>query len=98
MGRNLFVRESGAVVSQFHIPEAIEPFSAEITGAPRGIVLGKKSGLASIELKLKELGLELNKERHPVVLAEVKRLSVSEKGLVSDTQFREVVETLSGTD
>lgn len=98
VGRNLFVRESGAVVSQFHIPEAIEPFSAEITGAPRGIVLGKKSGLASIELKLKELGLELDKGRHPAVLAEIKSISVAEKGLVSDAQFREVVETLSGAD
>ena len=98
VGRNLFVRESGAVISQFHIPEAIEPFSAEIIGASRGIALGKKSGLASIELKLKELGLELDKRRHPAVLAEVKRLSIAEKGLVSDAQFREVVATLSGAD
>ena len=98
VGRNLFVRESGAVVSQFHIPEAIEPFSAEITGAPRAIVLGKKSGLASIELKLKELDLELARKQLPAVLAAVKRLSVAQKGLVSDAQFREVVATFNGAD
>jgi isopropylmalate/homocitrate/citramalate synthase len=86
------------VVSQFHIPEAIEPFSAEITGAPRAIVLGKKSGLASIELKLKELDLELARKQHPAVLAAVKRLSVAQKGLVSDAQFREVVATFNGAD
>src|SRR6267154_1301750 len=38
VGENLFMRESGAVASQFHIPEAIEPFSAELVGATRAIV------------------------------------------------------------
>ncbi|MGH8324129.1 MAG: LeuA family protein, partial [Steroidobacteraceae bacterium] len=43
VGENLYVRESGAVASQFHIPEAIEPYSADIVRATRRIVLGKKS-------------------------------------------------------
>ncbi|HZU22460.1 MAG TPA: hypothetical protein VE998_06470, partial [Terriglobales bacterium] len=59
VGDNLFVRESGAVASQFHIPEAIEPFAADLVGATRGIVLGKKSGLDSIDLKCRELGIPL---------------------------------------
>ncbi len=33
IGDNLFLRESGAVASQFHIPEAIEPYAAELVGA-----------------------------------------------------------------
>ncbi|HLF30743.1 MAG TPA: hypothetical protein VI566_06905, partial [Xanthomonadales bacterium] len=37
VGENLFVRESGAVASQFHIPEAIEPYSADIVAAERRI-------------------------------------------------------------
>ena len=94
VGENLFVRESGAVASQFHIPAAIEPFSAEITGVPRAIVLGKKSGLASIELKLAELDLQLEPEQHPAALAEVKRRSVAQKGLVSDSQFRDIIAAL----
>jgi len=57
VGENLFTRESGAVANQFHIPEAIEPYSADIVSALRRIVLGKKSGLSSIKLKLAELGL-----------------------------------------
>ena len=48
VGEYLYTRESGAVASQFHIPEAIEPYSADIVAAERRIVLGKKSGLASI--------------------------------------------------
>jgi len=43
VGENLFVRESGAVASQFHMPEAIEPYSADLVGAERKIVLGKKA-------------------------------------------------------
>src|SRR6202043_1559254 len=57
VGANLFMRESGAVASQFHLPEAIEPYSSELVGAERRIVLGKKSGLDSVVLKAKELGL-----------------------------------------
>ena len=56
VGENLFMRESGAVASQFHIPEAIEPYSSELVNARSRIVLGKKSGLDSIDLKAKELG------------------------------------------
>ena len=51
VGENLFTRESGAIANQFHIPEAIEPYSADLVSAPRRIVLGKKSGLVSIKLK-----------------------------------------------
>ena len=47
VGQNLFMRESGAVASQFHIPEAIEPYSSDLVGATRSIVLGKKSGLTA---------------------------------------------------
>ena len=67
-GDNLFTRESGAVASQFHDPPAIEPYSSELVGAERAIVLGKKSGLDSIRLKAAELGLEVPDERraaHP---------------------------------
>ena len=58
-GDNLFTRESGAVAAQFHDPPAIEPYSSELVGAKRGIVLGKKSGLDSIRIKVAELGLDV---------------------------------------
>src|SRR6185295_15010667 len=49
-GEALFTRESGAVAAQFHDPPAIEPYSSELVGAERGIVLGKKSGIDSIRI------------------------------------------------
>ncbi len=91
VGDNLFVRESGAVASQFHIPEAIEPFSAELVGARREIVLGKKSGLDSITLKGKELGLEIPESRRQAVLAAVKSKGSANRRLLTDAEFRQIV-------
>lgn len=91
VGENLFMRESGAVASQFHIPEAIEPYSSDLVGATRSIVLGKKSGLDSIDLKAKELGLSVRSEQRASILAEVKKRAIAKRGLVSDDEFREIV-------
>ena len=90
-GANLFTRESGAVAAQFHDPPAIEPYSAELVGASRGIVLGKKSGPDSVRIKLAELGLEFPEERQPELLDAVKALGTKKRGLVSDAEFRRLV-------
>jgi len=91
VGDNLFMRESGAVASQFHIPEAIEPYSSELVNAQRSIVLGKKSGLDSIDLKCKELGLTIAPEQRASVLAEVKKCAIAKRGLLTDEEFRQIV-------
>ncbi len=91
IGDNLFLRESGAVASQFHIPEAIEPYAADLVGATRGVVLGKKSGLDSIRLKAEELGLDVPESQRPAVLAAIKRQSIAKGGLVSNDEFRVIV-------
>jgi isopropylmalate/homocitrate/citramalate synthase len=91
VGENLFMRESGAVASQFHIPEAIEPYSSELVNAQRRIVLGKKSGLDSISLKCEELGLIITTEQRAPILAEVKKRAIAKRGLLNDEEFRAVV-------
>jgi isopropylmalate/homocitrate/citramalate synthase len=91
VGNNLFMRESGAVASQFHIPEAIEPYSSELVDAQRSIVLGKKSGLDSIDLKAKELGLEVTSDQRGPILAEVKKRAIAKRGLLTDEEFRQIV-------
>jgi isopropylmalate/homocitrate/citramalate synthase len=90
VGENLFMRESGAVASQFHIPEAIEPYSSELVNARRRIVLGKKSGLDSIDLKAKELGLTIASDQRAAVLAAVKKRAVAKRGLLTDAEFIEI--------
>lgn len=92
VGANLFVRETGAVAAQFHYPEAIEPYSSTVLDTPRGIVLGKKSGVVSITLKCEELGLSPREEQVPTLLAEVKKLAASKRALVDDDEFRRIVE------
>jgi len=99
VGQNLFMRESGAVASQFHLPEAIEPYSAEIVQAERRIVLGKKSGLDSIDLKCKELGVTITPEQRGPVLAAVKQAAVKQaangdNGLVSNDRFRQILASM----
>ncbi len=95
-GDNLFTRESGAVASQFHDPPAIEPYACEVVGATRGIVLGKKSGLDSIRIKLEELGLEFPSEQRGELLEAVKKAGTKKRGLVSDVEFRRLVNRKRG--
>jgi isopropylmalate/homocitrate/citramalate synthase len=95
VGENLFMRESGAVASQFHIPEAIEPYSSELVSARRSIVLGKKSGLDSVDLKAKELGLTIPNDQRATVLAAVKKRAIAKRGLLTDNEFGEMVRQVS---
>ena len=95
-GDNLFTRESGAVASQFHDPPAIEPYASDVVGATRGIVLGKKSGLDSIRIKLEELGLEFPAERNGELLDAVKKSGTKKRGLVTDAEFRRLVNRKRG--
>jgi isopropylmalate/homocitrate/citramalate synthase len=92
VGENLFRRESGAVASQFHDPPSIEPYSSGLVGAERSIVLGKKSGIDSIRIKLEELGVGLPEEKQQALLAKVKRLGSEKRGLVTDEEFLRLAE------
>jgi isopropylmalate/homocitrate/citramalate synthase len=93
VGENLFRRESGAVASQFHDPPSIEPYSSELVGAERSIVLGKKSGIDSIRIKLDELGLDVpEEEKQQALLARVKRLGSEKRRLVTDEEFLRLAE------
>lgn len=89
IGENLFRRESGAVASQFHNPPAIEPYPAALVRASRHVVLGKKSGVDSIRIKLTDSGEEgpFDEERLQVLLRRVKELAEQRRGLVSDEEF-----------
>ena len=95
-GANLFTRESGAVAAQFHDPPAIEPYASELVGAERGIVLGKKSGIDSVRIKLAELELDFPEDRQAELLDAVKQLGVKKRGLVTDAEFRRIVNRKRG--
>src|SRR3954451_17515246 len=88
VGDTLFRRESGAGASQSHAPRSIEPYSSELVGAERSIVLGKKSGIDSIRIKAEELGLDLSDGEQRDLLVRVKELGTRKRGLVTDDEFR----------
>jgi isopropylmalate/homocitrate/citramalate synthase len=96
VGENLFRRETGAVAAQFHEPPAVEPYSSELVGATRSIVLGKKSGVDSIRICAYELGLDVAEDRRREVLDAVKALSIEKRRLVTDAEFRALVASLAG--
>jgi hypothetical protein len=55
------------------------------------LVLGKKSGLASIKIKTRDLGLDVPDDQHAGLLELVKARAISNQGLVSDEEFAEMV-------
>ncbi len=71
------------------------PIRRNWSARTRSIVLGKKSGLDSVDLKAKELGLSITPEQRASILAEVKKRAIAKRGLVNDTEFREIVMSLS---
>ena len=96
VGENLFVRETGAVAAQFHTPQAIEPYSSQLLATRRGIVLGKKSGIASIKIKCEELKLDAPVASYPALLEEVKSLAMRNRRLLTDDEFRSLVRRAAG--
>ncbi len=70
---------------------------AALVGADRSLVLGKKSGLDSIRIKVEELGLDVPQERFAELLASVKQLGTDKRGLVSDGELRQLAAALIDT-
>ena len=50
-------------------------------------MLGKKSGLDSIDLKAKELGLSISADKRAAILAAVKKLAIEKRRLLTDQEF-----------
>jgi len=81
VGRNSFAHESGLVVAGLlNMPFTAEAYSPEIVGQKRRVLLGKQSGKASVEFKLKELGLSATAEQVNNLLLAVKELATKNKG------------------
>ncbi|MDF2571525.1 MAG: 2-isopropylmalate synthase, partial [Sporomusa sp.] len=84
VGRNVYVRESGIGIDLVQErPLAMFAVSPELTGNKSGVVLGKKSGLRSIEVKLDNLGKEKPDETiMRNILNDVKNYSIEHCTLV----------------
>lgn len=95
VGQNSFSYESGLVVSGFmNMNFTTEAYVPEIVGQKRHIVIGKKSGKASIEYKLKELGINLSEAGIDQMVQKVKEYSIAQKRAINDKEFAEIAATL----
>jgi len=92
LGRRIFHVESGIHVDGvLKDPKCYEPFPPDTVGLKRKIVIGKKSGMASIKTKLAELGISCAEENIPAILEGVRIKSEKKRGALNDTEFAQVV-------
>jgi len=97
VGENAFAQEAGLAVSGWkEMPLTAEPYLPELVGQRHKLILGKKSGRHSIELKLKDLGRKASEDQTEKLLLKVKLQAERTKTPVSDGDFKKMVEEVLG--
>ncbi len=93
LGDRNFTRESGIGVNLVvETPLAMFGTHPALTGRVGDIVLGKKSGKASIAYKLNELGVDgVSDEQASELLVEVKKAGIAKKGILTDDEFMRIL-------
>jgi methanogen homocitrate synthase len=97
IGERAFTRESGMGLDLiYNAPLALFCIKPQFVGQEAEYVLGKKSGLASVEMKCSDLELaQLPEDGKKKLLAKIKELSINKKGLVTDEEFIELFKSLN---
>ncbi|MHC1630828.1 MAG: (R)-citramalate synthase [Methanotrichaceae archaeon] len=94
VGENAFTHEAGIHVHGLLADTSTyEPIRPETVGRKRRIVLGKHAGRSSVELALRELGMECSKDQLKEILARVKNLGDKGKR-VTDADLQAITETV----
>ena len=99
LGARNFTRESGIGVDLV-VKEPLAMFGThpKLTGREGEVVLGKKSGKASVTYTLEKLGYEVADDKAvEAMLNEVKALGIKKRGLVSDDEFRNIADKALGS-
>jgi len=98
LGTGNFIRESGIGI-QYVMNDPLVMFGTHpaLTGRVGEVVLGKKSGKASIIYKMGELGLgEANDAQLAEMLSQVKQKGIEKRDILSEAEFREIVSKVRG--
>lgn len=99
IGKEIFQVESGIHVDGImKNSRCYEPYNPELVGQKREIILGKKSGRASLTLKMKQLNLKLKETLLPQILQRVKELSIEKNDRVTDREFIQIVDDVAKMD
>lgn len=99
LGSGNFTRESGIGINYvMHDPLVMFGTHPALTGRRGEVVLGKKSGKASITYKLEELGLgDVSDDLNAAILAEVKQAGIAKRDILTDEEFSAIVTKVRGT-
>ena len=99
LGYGNFIRESGIGI-QYVLEDPLVMFGTHpaLTGRVGEVVLGKKSGTASVAYKLGQLGLgEADDGQTAEILARVKAMGIEKRDILTDCEFKEIVESVRGS-
>ncbi|NVO15642.1 MAG: pyruvate carboxyltransferase [Rhodoplanes sp.] len=102
VGNGLYQIESGIIASWFkncgeQMATELFPFTSQSVGQPPAdIVMGKGSGIDSVNMWLQELGLQVSDDDAMTVLQAVKAHSLKHKKLLSKGEFRELAKRVLG--
>jgi len=93
LGKGNYIRESGIGVDLvMKTPLAMFATAPQLTGRTAEVVLGKKSGKASITYALEQMGIrEAADEAVTAILQEVKTQGTEKRGLLSPDEFAAIV-------
>ena len=98
VGDMLYQVESGIIANWFkncgeeHLTELF-PMRPELVGQPKAdVVMGKGSGIDSVNIWLDKIGIKASEEEAADILKECKALGESTKKLLTEEQFRDIVD------
>ena len=97
LGHGNFIRESGIGIQYvMHDPLVMFGTHPKLTGRSGQVVLGKKSGKASIQYKLEELGIQgVGEDKLDDILGAVKEKGIAKKDILTDDEFIDIVKSVA---
>jgi isopropylmalate/homocitrate/citramalate synthase len=91
VGEKVFAHESGAPAkANITNPMGAQAYEGTMVGQRMKVVIGKKSGRFTLEWKLKEMGIDVDKKLMDPLLAEVKAVAEAQKSELSDDQLKQM--------
>ncbi len=93
IGEDIFNVESGIHVNGIaKNPSTYEPYDPSEIGRKRNIIIGKHSGISSLEIKLKELNIKYNPNNLHIMLEDVRKFSTQKHRGLNNDEIKEIYE------
>ncbi|WP_315074217.1 isopropylmalate synthase [uncultured Clostridium sp.] len=97
IGEDIFNVESGIHVNGIaKDPSTYEPYDPSEIGRQRNIIIGKHSGISSLEMKLKELNIHYNSENLQIMLEDVRKFSMQKRRGLNNEEIKEIYKKCCG--